>query len=176
MTLPGADELFFRSSEPPAPEPAPDRAGGPPAPATGADDTVSGGSVRRSSTPQSSDPVAESVDAGRADVGGAGAGSAETGGADRDGGGQAAAEAPAGAPAAPKKAPRPSGRQRHDEKITVYISAPELLALEQARLTLRAEHGLAADRGRIVREAVAVLLADFDENGGESVLVRRLTG
>ncbi|WP_040685545.1 hypothetical protein [Nocardiopsis baichengensis] len=175
MTLPGADELFFRSSEPPAPEPAPDRAGGPPAPATGADETVSGGSARHSSTPQSSDPVADSVDAGPVGVGGAGAGSAETDGADRDGGGQAAAEA-AGAPAAPKKAPRPSGRQRHDEKITVYISAPELLALEQARLTLRAEHGLAADRGRIVREAVAVLLADFDENGGESVLVRRLTG
>ncbi|MDA2805550.1 hypothetical protein [Nocardiopsis suaedae] len=75
---------------------------------------------------------------------------------------------------APPAAPQPSGRQRHDEKITVYISAQELLALEQTRLTLRAEHGLAADRGRLVREAVAVLLADFHENGGDSVLVRRL--
>ncbi|MFD0775622.1 hypothetical protein ACFQZ2_16950, partial [Streptomonospora algeriensis] len=70
--------------------------------------------------------------------------------------------------------PRPSGRQRHDEKITVYISAPELLALEQARLALRGNHGLAADRGRIVREAVAVLLADFEEHGESSVLVQRL--
>lgn len=73
------------------------------------------------------------------------------------------------------RAPRPSGRQRHDEKITVYISSPELLALEQARLALRAEYGVSVDRGRIVREAVAVLLADFEENGRSSTLVRRLT-
>jgi hypothetical protein len=69
-----------------------------------------------------------------------------------------------------------NGRTRHDEKITVYISADDLLALESARLSLRAEHGLAADRGRIVREAVSVLLADLAENGGDSVLVRRLRG
>jgi hypothetical protein len=69
-----------------------------------------------------------------------------------------------------------NGRTRHDEKITVYISAEDLLALESARLSLRAEHGLAADRGRIVREAVSVLLADLAENGGDSVLVRRLRG
>jgi hypothetical protein len=67
-------------------------------------------------------------------------------------------------------------RTKHDEKITVYISADELLALETARLTLRRTHGLAADRGRIVREAIAVLLADLDEHGDESVLVRRLKG
>jgi len=73
------------------------------------------------------------------------------------------------------RAPKPSGRQRHDEKITVYISSPELLALEQTRLTLRAEYGLSADRGRLVREAVAALLADFEENGASSMLVRRLT-
>ncbi len=73
------------------------------------------------------------------------------------------------------RAPKPSGRQRHDEKITVYISSPELLALEQTRLSLRAEHGLSADRGRLVREAVAVLLADFEQNGASSMLVRRLT-
>ena len=47
----------------------------------------------------------------------------------------------------------PSGRERHDEKITVYVSADELIDLEQARLVLRGEHGLAVDRGRIVREA-----------------------
>ena len=67
-------------------------------------------------------------------------------------------------------------RTKHDEKITVYISADELLALESARLTLRAQHGLAADRGRIVREAVSVLLADLTERGEDSVLVRRLRG
>ncbi|MGY1717802.1 hypothetical protein ACI8AG_01970 [Blastococcus sp. SYSU DS0552] len=65
-------------------------------------------------------------------------------------------------------------RTKHDEKITVYISADELLALESARLTLRAHHGLAADRGRIVREAVSVLLADLAERGDDAILVRRL--
>mgnify|MGYP001067376728 CR=1 FL=1 len=73
-------------------------------------------------------------------------------------------------------AAQPSGRQRHDEKITVYVSAPELLALEQARLALRADYGLTVDRGRIVREAVAVLLADFEEYGEASMLVQRLNG
>jgi hypothetical protein len=67
-------------------------------------------------------------------------------------------------------------RTKHDEKITVYISADELLALETARLTLRGQHGLAADRGRIVREAISALLADLGEHGEDSVLVRRLRG
>jgi hypothetical protein len=67
-------------------------------------------------------------------------------------------------------------RTKHDEKITVYISQDELLALETARLTLRGQHGVAADRGRIVREAIAVLLADLDERGEDAVLVRRLRG
>jgi len=71
---------------------------------------------------------------------------------------------------------RPSGRERHDEKITVYVSAGELLDLEQARLTLRGEHGMAVDRGRIVREALAVVLADLDAEGETSILVRRLRG
>jgi len=71
---------------------------------------------------------------------------------------------------------RRSDRTKHDEKITVYISADELLALETARLALRGQHVVAADRGRIVREAVSVLLADFAERGDESVLVRRLRG
>ncbi len=70
----------------------------------------------------------------------------------------------------------PSGRERHDEKITVYCSPEELLDLEGARLSLRAEHGLVVDRGRIVREALAVVLADLDAKGDASVLVRRLTG
>ena len=69
---------------------------------------------------------------------------------------------------------RPSGRERHDEKITVYVSPEELVDLEHARLTLRAEHGLAVDRGRIVREALAVVIADLEAKGADSILVRRL--
>jgi hypothetical protein len=68
----------------------------------------------------------------------------------------------------------PTGRERHDEKITVYVSPEELVALEHARLDLRAVHGLAVDRGRIVREAVAVVLADLEAKGADSILVRRL--
>ncbi len=76
-----------------------------------------------------------------------------------------------GEPAGPRK---PSGRVRHDEKMTVYVTSDELLDLEHARLTLRRAHGLTADRGRIVREAVAMVLADFEENGPDSALVQRL--
>ncbi|MCW2614963.1 MAG: hypothetical protein JWN08_1957 [Frankiales bacterium] len=71
---------------------------------------------------------------------------------------------------------RPTGRERHDEKITVYVSAEELMDLERARLALRGEHGLAVDRGRIVREALAVVLADLEAHGEASTLVRRLHG
>jgi hypothetical protein len=69
---------------------------------------------------------------------------------------------------------RGSPRQKHDSKITVYVSDEELLALEHSRLALRATHGLAVDRGRVVREAVAIMLADLEENGENSMLVRRL--
>ena len=69
---------------------------------------------------------------------------------------------------------RPSGREKHDEKITVYCSAEELFDLERARLALRGDHGMVVDRGRIVREAVAVVLADLDAKGESSILVRRL--
>ena len=69
---------------------------------------------------------------------------------------------------------RPTGREKHEEKITVYVSPEELLALEHARLDLRAVHGLAVDRGRIVREAMAVVLADLAAKGADSILVRRL--
>ncbi len=68
-----------------------------------------------------------------------------------------------------------SGRVRHDEKITVYVSADELLALERARLELRAQYGVAVDRGRMVREAIAAMLADFEADGESSQLVRRLS-
>ncbi len=72
----------------------------------------------------------------------------------------------------PKK---PSGRVRHDEKMTVYVTSDELLDLEHTRLALRRDQGLAVDRGRLVREAVALVLADYEEHGDDSVLVRRLT-
>jgi hypothetical protein len=75
----------------------------------------------------------------------------------------------------PETARKPSGRVKHDEKMTVYVTAQELLDLEHARLSLRAEHGLAVDRGRMVREALHLVLADLEQNGGASALVRRLT-
>jgi hypothetical protein len=70
---------------------------------------------------------------------------------------------------------RPSGRVKHDEKMTVYVTSDELLDLEHARLALRRDHGLAVDRGRMVREAVALVLADLEHNGVDSLLVQRLT-
>jgi hypothetical protein len=126
VTLPGADELFFR-------------------PSGGVDDASTVETERQYTAPEQKSPPDARARRKRRVI-------AQTDGA-----------------------PKPSGRQRHDEKITVYISGPELLALEQTRLSLRAEHGLSADRGRLVREAVAVLLADFEENGQASMLVRRLS-
>ena len=70
----------------------------------------------------------------------------------------------------------PSGRERHDEKITVYISPDELFELDQARLQLRGDLGLAVDRGRIVRESIAVIIADLEAKGDQSILARRLRG
>jgi hypothetical protein len=66
-----------------------------------------------------------------------------------------------------------SGRESHPHKITVYLAASELLDLERARLALRA-YGIPVDRGRLVREAIAVLLADLDADGAASVVARRL--
>jgi hypothetical protein len=66
-----------------------------------------------------------------------------------------------------------SGREKHSQKITVYLSAEELLDLERARLALL-RYGAAADRGRIVREAIAVLLADLDARGKDSLLASRI--
>lgn len=71
---------------------------------------------------------------------------------------------------------RPSGRERHDEKITVYLSADELDGIDLAQLDLRRRFGIRVDRGRIVREAVAVLLADLDARGEGSTVVKRLSG
>ena len=75
-----------------------------------------------------------------------------------------------------RSASAPSGRERHEEKITVYLSPEELFDLEQARLSLRGDMGLAVDRGRIVREAVAVIVADLEAKGESSILARRLRG
>ena len=66
-----------------------------------------------------------------------------------------------------------SGREAHSQKITVYLSVDELIDLERARLTLRGR-GISVDRGRLVREAIALLLADLESGGDASVTARRL--
>ena len=95
--------------------------------------------------------------------------------ASRDGSESAPADGDATAPEGLDEK-RPSGRVRHDEKMTIYVTADELLEIEHARLELRRTHGLAVDRGRLVREAVAIALADFEQSGDDSVLVQRLIG
>lgn len=80
-------------------------------------------------------------------------------------------------PPVPEESEEPgssSGRVRHDEKITIYVTATELLAVEQARLKLRSELGKNVDRGRMVRAALALALADLDEHGMDSTLAQRL--
>ena len=68
-----------------------------------------------------------------------------------------------------------SGRIRHTEKITVYLSTDELLALEQARLSLRSAYGTAVDRGRIVRAAIGIALDGLAADGADADLLRRLS-
>ena len=68
-----------------------------------------------------------------------------------------------------------TGREAHSQKITVYLSVDELIDLERARLTLRSR-GISVDRGRLVREAIAVLLADLESGVEASVIARRLRG
>ncbi|MBB4159175.1 hypothetical protein FB387_005579 [Streptomyces cinereoruber] len=154
VSLPGADELF----------------------------RTTGGTALQASSPRRAVPAP----AGESDPAAA-EGSAEHAAADSEAAEPRARTSPETEKAAPAAAPRrrgggrtasrrPSGRERHDEKITVYVSAEELMDLEHARLVLRGEHGLAVDRGRIVREAVAVVLADLESRGDASILVRRLRG
>ena len=69
----------------------------------------------------------------------------------------------------PKKAPR------HQEKVTFYCTSEDLIALESTRLQLRAQYGVAADRGKIVRAALGYVLEDFEARGEDAILVRRLT-
>ncbi|MGZ5369716.1 MAG: hypothetical protein ACXWXV_11905 [Aeromicrobium sp.] len=81
----------------------------------------------------------------------------------------------AAAPSEPEEPGSASGRVRHDEKMTIYVTSAELLAVEQARLKLRGELGKNVDRGRLVRAALALALADLDEHGIDSELAQRLT-
>jgi hypothetical protein len=80
---------------------------------------------------------------------------------------------PAATPPAASDERQATGRERHDQKITVYLSASELLELEHARLRLR-RLGVVLDRGRLVREAIAILLADLDARGNDSLVVRNI--
>jgi hypothetical protein len=80
---------------------------------------------------------------------------------------------PAASPPATSDERQATGRERHDQKITVYLSASELLELEHARLRLR-RLGVVLDRGRLVREAIAILLADLDARGKDSLVVRNI--
>ncbi|WP_307813891.1 hypothetical protein [Streptomyces sp. N35] len=174
VSLPGADELFrttggmaLQSSTPRNPT---NKGGaGVPAPAGESD----GAAAPAGGAPDEAEHAPADAESGTA---------SRTRSADE----QSAEDAPRGKGAAKsdssaarkraRSARRPSGRERHDEKITVYVSAEELMDLEHARLVLRGEHGLAVDRGRIVREAVAVVLADLESRGEASILVRRLRG
>ena len=61
-----------------------------------------------------------------------------------------------------------------EQTSSFLVVASTLLDLDSARLALRREHGLAVDRGRIVREAIALVLADLEEHGYDSLIVQRL--
>ncbi|SNR87071.1 hypothetical protein SAMN06265360_1268 [Haloechinothrix alba] len=153
-SLPGASELFFRSTSAPAAQPEPGTEQS--APEMGDAASASSGTGAASGTASGSASGAR--DSGES---GSTTGAGENG---KRGAGVSAGGARRGSP-----------RTKHDTKITVYISQDELLALEHARLELRGKYDLAVDRGRVVREAVAVLLSDFEERGDSSVLVQRLS-
>jgi hypothetical protein len=157
ISLPGADELFRTTGTASGAAAAPED-GSEPAPGQ-----ASGRSMSVVPDPESARSGAPQGDVGRASP----AGSA--------GGGPAVRQTTR--PRAHRgDERRPSGRERHDEKITVYLSPEELIDLERARLTLRQDSGLAVDRGRIVREAVALVLAELEAKGDHSTLVKRLRG
>ena len=74
-----------------------------------------------------------------------------------------------------KATAEPAGRRpKHDEKITFYCTADDVMSIERARLALRGEHAVSADRGRIVRAALGYVLEDFAARGEDSILVREL--
>ncbi|MFF3847682.1 hypothetical protein [Streptomyces sp. NPDC002328] len=191
VSLPGADELFRTTGgtalQPSAPRRPANGEARVPAPAGESDTAAAAASAEdapQAVPAQGGDGEGAEHVAADADQGDAGESRSRAAGAERSARRQGAAQegsATAGEATQPRKrgraaARRPSGRERHDEKITVYVSAEELMDLEHARLVLRGEHGLAVDRGRIVREAVAVVLADLEARGDASILVRRLRG
>ncbi|WP_370094151.1 hypothetical protein [Streptacidiphilus sp. MAP12-20] len=188
MSLPGADELFRTTGGTaltPVPR-APDQSNGSaasPAPGPSGEprrQASASGSASASEEGRPADPAGEhgAVAAPSSAPSVPGPSRGDAGSATKAA--QAASDAVSQPSAARRKprAPRsrPTGRERHEEKITVYVSAEELIDLEHARLVLRGEYGLAVDRGRIVREAVAVVLADLEQRGEASILVRRLRG
>ena len=75
---------------------------------------------------------------------------------------------------APEAAARPKA-PKHEEKITFYCTPDDLMAIERTRLELRADYSITADRGRIVRAALAYVLEDFSARGEDSVLLRKLS-
>ncbi len=68
-----------------------------------------------------------------------------------------------------------SGRGRHDEKRTVYVTSDELSYREHARRAMRREHGGVVDRGRSGRAALAPILAAFNPPGANRALGRSLS-
>ncbi|MEU6068065.1 MULTISPECIES: hypothetical protein [Streptomyces] len=188
VSLPGADELFRTTGgmalQPSTPRRPANGEARVPAPAGESDAAAATEDVPPSVPVQGGDGDGAEHVAVEAEPTDAGESRSRGASAERPARRQAAQEgsAASSAGAQPRKrggraaARRPSGRERHDEKITVYVSAEELMDLEHARLVLRGEHGLAVDRGRIVREAVAVVLADLESRGDASILVRRLRG
>lgn len=65
-------------------------------------------------------------------------------------------------------------KPRHDEKVTFYCTGSDLTRLERVRLSLRSEHQMHVDRGRLVRAALEEVLEDFELRGPSSLLLRRL--
>ncbi|TLQ48578.1 hypothetical protein [Streptomyces marianii] len=187
MSLPGADELFrttggmgLQSSSPRRGQAGANGEARVPAPAGESDPVESPPAASQPPRPGSSGAGAPVASEEHSPAGEAEAAEPRSRAADGDQPAAPKGRRPQEA-AAPRRrgraaSRRPSGRERHDEKITVYVSAEELMDLEHARLVLRGEHGLAVDRGRIVREAVAVVLADLESRGDASILVRRLRG
>ncbi|MFE6177615.1 hypothetical protein [Streptomyces sp. NPDC056464] len=189
VSLPGADELFRTTGgtalQPSTPRRPVNGEARVPAPAGESDAAAAAEDAPQSVPAQGGDGDGAEHVAADAESADAGESRSRTAAAERSSrrqgaqeGSAAGADAAAAAPRKRGRSPsrRPSGRERHDEKITVYVSAEELMDLEHARLVLRGEHGLAVDRGRIVREAVAVVLADLESRGDASILVRRLRG
>jgi hypothetical protein len=58
--------------------------------------------------------------------------------------------------------------------VTFYCTNEDLMGLETVRLRLRSEFSTSADRGRIVRAALAYMLEDFEARGEDSILLRLL--